>query len=134
VVAVPVDREVRQGAQVCLDRVREGLLVAALGRVVDELRGQARGVQREVQRGVGHVPTLTPQGGADCSHPAHTFPYSPVPCTRVRAAASFQTTSGPPLPLRGGLRGDARGRRIPRGAVRDGGRARARVQGRVRQG
>ncbi len=55
VVAVPVDREVRQGAQGRLDGVRERLLRAALGGEVDELRGQACGVQREVKRGVGHA-------------------------------------------------------------------------------
>ncbi|CAM5660248.1 hypothetical protein SGLAM104S_10255 [Streptomyces glaucescens] len=54
VVAEAVDGEVRQGAG-GLDGVRERLLTAAHRGEVDELRGEPRGVQREIERGIGHA-------------------------------------------------------------------------------
>ncbi len=71
VVAVPVDRQVRQGAQGGLDRVREGLLAAALRGEVDELRSEPCGVQREVKCGVGHGVDPNANGvRTSCPHPA----------------------------------------------------------------
>src|SRR5690606_6555490 len=66
--------EVRQRAQRVLDGVGERLLGAADGGEVDQLRGQAGGVQREVKRGVGHAVDPNPPGAGPLSTPGSAAP------------------------------------------------------------
>lgn len=77
VVAVAVDRQVRERAQGRLDRVREGLLRAALGRDVHEPGGELGGVLVEVEVQDGRGALLGRRGCGGCGAVHGSDPNTP---------------------------------------------------------